>query len=98
MVTSPPYGCLQTLRRPVPAREKVCVYVLFFWLREECTPLTLLMVLQARAAVLLLLSGLQGVVRDVMVGAVVGVNRGVVMVVDLVWGVMRAVVVGSVGS
>jgi hypothetical protein len=44
--------------------------------------------------VLLLLSGLRGVVWDVIVGSVMGVHGGMVMVVDLV----RGLVVGYLGS
>jgi hypothetical protein len=62
----------------MPGRESEGDPVSLLWLRKECTPLTLLMVMQARAAVLLMLSVLRGVVGDVMVGAVVGVDRGVV--------------------
>jgi hypothetical protein len=73
-----PRGGLQ-----VPGRESEGGPMSTLRLREESTPLALLVVLLARAAVFLtfsLLPGLRGVVRDVMDGAGIGMDRSLVMV------------------
>jgi hypothetical protein len=81
-----PRGGLQ-----MPGRESEGSPVSVVMLREEGMPLTLLVVLLARAAVLLmvpLLPGLRGVVWDVTVGAEIGMDRAVVMV-TVVFGAWR---------